>query len=222
MKEYYKAYDDRYRQVHEKDLIWFHEAQTPIVKDVIDRYGIRKEDPILEIGCGEGRDAFPLLRDGYSLLATDVSPEAVSFCKERFPAHRDRFAVLDCVTDTLPQKFRMIYAVAVLHMLTEDEDRRAFFRFLHSHLAKDGIALLCSMGDGASERRTDPALAFDQETRTHEQTGTELSIAKTTFRMVPFSRLREEIEEGGLSVMEMKLTDGRPDYFSLMYAVCKA
>ena len=171
MKEYYKAYDDRYRQVHEKNLIWFHEAPTPIVKDVIDRYGIRKEAPILEIGCGEGRDAFPLLRDGYSLLATDVSPEAVFFCKERFPAHRDRFAVLDCVTDTLPQKFRMIYAVAVLHMLTEDEDRRAFFRFLHSHLAKDGIALVCSMGDGASERRTDPALAFDQETRTHEQTG---------------------------------------------------
>ena len=115
----------------------------------------------------------------------------------------------------------MIYAVAVLHMLTEDEDRRAFFRFLRNHLEEDGVALVCSMGDGESERKTDPALAFDQETRTHEQTGTELSVAKTTFRMVPFPKFQAEIEEEGLSVLEMGLTEGRPDYFSLMYAVCK-
>ena len=221
MKEYYKAYDDRYRRVHEKNLAWFHDVPTAIVKDTFARYGIRKEDPILEIGCGEGRDAAPLLEGGYSLLATDVSPEAISFCKEHFLAFEDRFAVLDCVKDTLPRKFRMIYAVAVLHMLTEDEDRRAFFRFLRNHLEEDGVALVCSMGDGESERKTDPALAFDQETRTHEQTGTELSVAKTTFRMVPFSKFQAEIEEAGLSVLEMGLTEGRPDYFSLMYAVCK-
>ena len=221
MKEYYKAYDERYRQVHEKDLVWFHDTPTPIVGEVISRFGIQKSDPILELGCGEGRDAFPLLKEGYRLLATDVSEEAIAFCQKQLPCYREQFRALDCVKEALPQEFRLIYAVALLHMLVEDRDRRAFFRFLRAHLAKDGIALVCSMGDGEGARTTDPSRAFDREERIHEQTGIELSIARTSFRMVPFSVFREEIETAGLSVLEMGSTDGAPDYFSLMYAVCR-
>ena len=56
-REYYKAYDDRYAQVHGEELRWFSEDPSPIVEDVIQEYGISKEDRSLEIGCGEGRDA---------------------------------------------------------------------------------------------------------------------------------------------------------------------
>ena len=128
MKEYYKAYDERYRRVHERDLVWFHDTPTPIVGEVLSRFGIPKSDPILELGCGEGRDAFPLLKEGYRLLATDVSPEAISFCRKQMPEYKDRFQVLDCVKDGLSQRFSMIYAIALLHMLVDDGDRQALLR----------------------------------------------------------------------------------------------
>ena len=91
MRSYYKAYDDRYRTIHEKGLQWSSTVCTPIVMEILERYGIRKDQKILEIGCGEGRDAGPLLAAGYDLTATDVSPAAVACCRARYPAFADRF-----------------------------------------------------------------------------------------------------------------------------------
>lgn len=78
-RAYYKAYDDRYRQVHEKGLQWFDKAHSPILEETVRKY-VKPLDSILEIGCGEGRDAAFLLSHGYNVRATDVSSEAISFC----------------------------------------------------------------------------------------------------------------------------------------------
>lgn len=53
--EYYKAYEKRYKQVYEKDMLWFCKDRTLEVHEVIIDRKISKEDKILEIGCGEGR-----------------------------------------------------------------------------------------------------------------------------------------------------------------------
>ena len=68
---------------------------------------------------------------GYGLLATDISEEAVSFCRKRMPAHESSFQVLDCINGSHEGRYDFIYAVAVLHMLVLDEDRKAFYRFLY-------------------------------------------------------------------------------------------
>lgn len=64
-REYYEAYDDRYKQVHQKSLKWFSDNPSKIVDETIKEYGISKEAKIIEIGCGEGRDAIYLLENGY-------------------------------------------------------------------------------------------------------------------------------------------------------------
>ena len=115
-RKYYDAYDDRYQQVHGLNLRWFAENPSPIVAETMKNYSVSREHRLLEIGCGEGRDARPLLEQGYDLLATDVSPEAVAFCRNAMPDHADRFRVLDCVAGTLEESFDFIYAVAVVHM----------------------------------------------------------------------------------------------------------
>ena len=97
-RKYYEAYDDRYRQVHGADLQWFADSPSPIVGEILARYQI--EGKLLEIGCGEGRDARYLLDRGYDVLATDVSTAAVHYARKRFPQHADRFRVLDCLTQT--------------------------------------------------------------------------------------------------------------------------
>ena len=221
-RKYYEAYDDRYRQVHGKNLQWFYEEPTAVVREIIDKYQITRDHKLLELGCGEGRDAFPLLNTGFDLVATDISTAAIRYCQKKLPEYADRFQVLDCVAGTLDGKFDFIYAVAVVHMLVLDEDRYAFYTFIREHLLPDGIALICTMGDGKMERQTDIHTAFDLQKRTHEQTGLEVSVASTSCRMVTFENFEEELKRNALKVLDMGLTNAAPDFPILMYAVVQA
>ena len=221
-RKYYEAYDDRYRQVHANDLQWFDDASTPIITEVMDFFQIRTQSRLLEIGCGEGRDAAVLLERGYNLLATDLSSEAIHYCKTKFPANAHRFQVLDCINGKLAGTFDFIYAVAVIHMLVTDEDRDAFYAFIRNHLEPDGIALVCSMGNGDMERASDPAAAFNLQERLHEKTGKAIHIASTSCRMVRFSTFEQEISRNGLVVLQQGLTSAAPDFPILMYAVVRA
>ena len=91
MKKYYEAYDERYRLIHKKGYSWSSNIPTPIVLDVIERYGINNNSSILELGCGEARDASLLLDKGYDVIASDISPEAIDYCIRNNTKHKDKF-----------------------------------------------------------------------------------------------------------------------------------
>ena len=216
-RKYYEAYDDRYRQVHGQDLQWFASTPSAIVGEILARYKIK--DRMLEIGCGEGRDAGFLLARGYDVLATDVSPAAIDYARKRFSEFADRFQVLDCLTENLDEKFDFIYAVAVIHMLVLDEDRNGFYRFIREHLAPGGMALICTMGNGEWEMQSDISTAFDVRKRIHEPTGREVEIAGTSCRMVSWETFRRELAENGLDIIESGITAVEPDFPQMMYAL---
>ena len=48
-KEYYKAYEKRYKQLHENNLSWETDVKTNIIEDTIIKYNIDKAASILEI-----------------------------------------------------------------------------------------------------------------------------------------------------------------------------
>lgn len=219
MKQYYEAYEDRYQTIHALGHAWSSDRPTPIVGEILARYGVPGTAPMLELGCGEGRDALPLLEAGWNLLATDISPEAVAWCRKLAPEHADRFRVLDCLRGELPDRYDFIYAVAVLHMLTEDGDRDRFFSFLREHLTDSGLALVCTMGDGEWEFRTDPAKAFDPAERDHP--AGPVTVAATSCRVVSFQTLKKELTRAGLSILETGLTPSPPDFDRLLYAVVR-
>ena len=218
-RRYYEAYDDRYRQVHGAGLQWFADTPSPIVGEVLERYGVGTRAKILEIGCGEGRDAGALLAAGYDVLATDVSPAAVDYARGRFPAYGARFRVLDCLTGSLAEKFDFIYAVAVIHMLVPDADRDGFYRFIRDHLRDGGMALIGTMGDGTVERQSDIATAFAHQDRVHEATGQAVRIAGTSCRMESWDTFRRELGRNGLAVRESGITGVEPDFPQMMYAL---
>ncbi len=220
-RKYYEAYDDRYRQIHGLNLQWFYDNPTPIIMDTICEFGIRHDQPILELGCGEGRDAYPLLKDGYQLLATDISSAAIRYAQNKWPELAEDFTVLDCVAGDIPKKFDFIYAVAVVHMLVEDAHRDGFYRFLREQLSDNGIALVCTMGNGEMERQSDTSTAFDLQERIHEQTGRTVRIAGTSCRIVTFPTYREELARNGLTILEEGITAVEPDFPCMMYAVVK-
>ncbi len=220
-RKYYEAYDDRYRQIHKENLQWFHKNPSAIVAETIDAFSISPQQTILEIGCGEGRDAFPLLTKGFHLLATDISPEAIRFCQSMLPESSNCFQVLNCISGKLDCTFDFIYAVAVVHMLVLNEDRNAFYRFIQKHLNPSGIALICTMGDGHLERQTDIHTAFDIQDRIHEQTGQTVQIANTSCRMVNFQTFEKELEKNGLDIIKQGVTSIAPDFPQIMFAVVK-
>lgn len=221
MRKYYEAYDDRYIQVHERNLQWASDVPSAIVSEMMKKYGIGKDAKLLELGCGEGRDAAQLLHQGYQLNATDISPEAIRYCREKWPEFTGDFQVFDCIGGELNGKFDFIYAVAVIHMLVEDTDRAAFYRFFREHLKEDGIGLICTMGDGTIERKSDISTAFDLQERTHGQSGEKMLLSATSCRMVTWETFLEEIRDSGLSAVEHGVAEVPPDFSVMMYAVVK-
>ena len=219
MRKYYEAYDERYKTAHKKSLRWFDDVPSRIVCEMIEKYNIDKSVKILEIGCGEGRDAKFLLNKGYDLLATDVSPEAINYSREYDKAHKDSYQVLDCVKENLPVKFDFIYAVAVIHMLVTDNDRNAFYRFVRRHLNPDGLALICTMGDGTTERSTDIATAFELQERLCNDEP--IMVAGTSCRMVTFEHFEAELSNNGFIVVERGFTEIPLMFPYMMYAVVK-
>lgn len=220
-RKYYEAYDDRYKQVHEKNLRWFSDVPSAIVGEVMSELHISADAKILEIGCGEGRDANYLLNQGYSVLATDISTEAIACCKADHVEFAERFQVLDCVHGQLEGQFDFIYAVAVVHMLVDDEDRDGFYRFIRNHLTEDGAALICTMGNGTVERSSDSRTAFELQERQHEASGEKLLLAGTSCRVVSFETFLNELRRNALSVCKYGNTCVEPDFPVMMYAVVK-
>ncbi len=219
MKKYYEAYDERYKTVHQKGVSWSSDRPTPIVLDVMDRYGITAGEPILEIGCGEGRDSYAVLQRGYNAYCTDLSPEAITYCQNKYSQYSNRFGRLDCLRDDLAVQYDFVYAVAVVHMLVLDEDRNGFYRFIYNHLTADGYALVCSMGDGIHETQSDIRNAFVLQERNHEKG--KMSVAGTSCRMVSFATFEKEINQNGFAIVEKGITASLPDFDGLMYAVIR-
>lgn len=218
-RKYYAAYEERYKAAHAQGVSWAGNKNTPIVMEIIKKYNIHTEHDLLEVGCGEGRDSKTVLENGYHLMATDLSNEAIAYCKRIMPHFQEHFGVLDCLSDELDELFDFIYGIAVIHMLVLNEDRDKFYQFIHDHLKPDGLALICTMGDGEFEMQSDISRAFELQERNHESG--KMMVAGTSCRIVSFKTFDDELSRNGLEVVEKGITSALPDFDSLMFAVVK-
>ena len=218
---YYEAYDKRYKQVHDKGLAWSPSNNTKIVEEVINKYHLEKEN-MLEIGCGEGRDAKYLLDKGYDVFATDISKEAIDYCIKNDPNHKDNYQVLDVLNDNSSNdKYGFIYSIACLHMLVLDEDRNKYYKYIHNHLKDDGYALILTMGDGIDESSSDISKAFDDVQRIHQESNQEISVATTSCRIVNFDTLLKEVEDNNFNSIKYGITEIENHFDIIMYILIK-
>ena len=105
MNEYYKAYEERYKKVHETNNLWEIFEQTPDVKKFIDE-NIKSNEIILDLGCGEGRDAIYLIKEGYNVEALDYSLEAIKTCQNNVSDNlKGRFFQLDIFDNSFEKSF---------------------------------------------------------------------------------------------------------------------
>ncbi len=220
-RKYYEAYEDRYKKVHsEKNLAWAGEGHSPTIEKLLKQYGANKNSSILEIGCGEGQNAIYLLSEGYNVHASDISPEAIRWCKQKASekgVSQSPFFVMDILQNSLAEKFDFIYSVAVLHMLVEQGDRDKFLKFVHDHLKKSGKAFIVIMGDGEETRKTDINKAFELADRPFW--GETIQVATTSCRMVTWSEFLNELNRANLNVIHHFLDKTIAGFENSMVAV---
>ncbi len=92
--------------------------------------GLNPDSNVLDVGCGTGQLAAPLhefLSDRGQYVGSDISPEAVAFCRSRFP--RSNFSFLQSEMTRLPE-------------LTEKFDFIVFFSvFTHTYPRETALLL---------------------------------------------------------------------------------
>lgn len=219
--EYYKAYDNRYKIYHDaKGIAWAGDLPSKELKDILTKYHADKDSSILEIGCGEGQNALYLLGEGFNVKASDVSHEAVEWCKKQTDKYKDNFFELDILNNNLTEKFDFILSISTLHMLVSDSHRKGFFDFISSHLNENGIAIITSMGDGINEKNdTDITKSFDLIVRDNG-TGAML-LPQTSCRIVNWENLKKEISNSNLAIVESYISKTISGFISSMIAIIK-
>lgn len=225
MKKYYQAYEERYKSVHRLGYLWFSTEPTPELLNWVKTKKIPFDEPILEVGCGEGRDILHLATQGYQMAGVDISSQAISKCSEIV---QRRNLVVDLkvsdalsVTKQIHKRYKWIYSVATLHMLVNSEDRICFLNELYKMLTPGGSALLVNKGDGITERVTDPQIAFTQEElilQYNEEI--KVKVASTSYRAVNWDTHLSELEEAGF-IIEKKLNTENYEYQDCMTVYLK-
>lgn len=79
---------------------------------------------LLEIGCGNGRDAGFFAECGFDVYAIDASKAAIEVCVEHHHSSRLRFlhGTLPEISATLPSDFHTVYSRFCLHAMTKLEE----------------------------------------------------------------------------------------------------
>lgn len=95
-------------------------------------------DRVLVIGCGLGDDAEVLSRVCSEVVAFDISPTAIAWCQQRFPASEVRYCVEDilCPPSDWQEGFDFVlesYTLQVLPPSVRAEARRKIASFVAPH-----------------------------------------------------------------------------------------
>lgn len=219
MQKYYYAYDERYKRAHSESIRWFSDTPTSELLEWINDHNISLEDEVLEVGCGEGRDAIYLSSKGYKVTAVDVSEFAILKCKEL--AAKARLSVDWKVADALyleqsiTKKYKWIYSIGTLHMLVDDRDRDQFLNSIFNLLEPNGKLLIVSMGDGKVERKTDTSTAFEIQERSNNYSGKKVMVTSTSYRAINWKNHEKELKKAGF-VIEKKLITENHEYGQCM------
>ena len=91
-------------------------AIGPRVEDVLQAFSyIQKYSPrVVEIGCGNGRDAGEILTHTSDYIGIDVSTEMIRLAKKSLPDSASKFIVADIEDFKFPERIDIVFSFASL------------------------------------------------------------------------------------------------------------
>ncbi len=140
-------------QGNQQAIHWADLAVNPNLVEWLDRRNIGGTGKLaLVVGCGLGDDAEELARRGFEVVAFDIAPTAIAWCRQRFPQSPVEYMVAD-VFDP-PQGWRgsfdFVLEAYTLQVLPADVSSRAMTS-IAGLLAKDATLLVICRGRSPGE-----------------------------------------------------------------------
>lgn len=145
-----KDWDTLYKT--EKDP--FGAEPSLLVKNFLDK--LQKNQPVLDLGCGSGRNALYLAKEGFRVTCVDISPEAVSTLLLK----AEKMSVKDKIKPVIQDvsefddwgKYGLIVCYTTLHFLS-DTDARQLINDMKGHTTGMGLNIIADFaGDGPLKR----------------------------------------------------------------------
>jgi 2-polyprenyl-3-methyl-5-hydroxy-6-metoxy-1,4-benzoquinol methylase len=176
-----RHWDDVYGTKAENELSWFQEEPATSI-EFIAHCGGGPNVPIIDIGGGESRLVDRLLDAGYrDVTVLDVSENALHHARERLGERGQavQWIVADITRWTPPRRYRLWHDRAVLHFLTEAEQRAAYRRALLDAVEPQGCVVISTFAlDGPEKCSGLPVVRYSPETLALEL-GPELQLVET-------------------------------------------
>ena len=153
-KAYEKFTPDWFENLNKVDRYLYENNRTlrEFWDQYVEQFFIHKSAPfkVLDLGCGLGGLSFYLASKGHEVIGIDISELAIQnanyLASVKCLNDSTQFKKLDITTqDTLDQKFDIIIDSHLLHCLTSDEERSAYFDFVKEHMNKDSHYMLETM-----------------------------------------------------------------------------
>ena len=170
---------DRVYTTKAADAVSWYEPHAEVSLRLIRATGIDPAARIINIGAGVSPLAGDLLDRGYKHVAVlDISPAALAEARARLGARAEQITWIegDVTTAPLPGRFDLWHDRAVLHFLTEPEDRQRYRAALLRGLAPGGHVVIGAFAPDGPERCSGlPVFRYD-EARMAEVLGPEFVL----------------------------------------------
>jgi len=140
-------------QGNEQAIHWADMVSNPNLVQWLNRRNVQGKGKLaLVVGCGLGDDAEELARRGFEVVAFDIAPTAIAWCRKRFPHSRVAYVVAEvCDRPSAWQgSFDFVLEAYTLQVLPADVRREAA-ACIAGLLAKEGTLLVICRGRSAEE-----------------------------------------------------------------------
>ncbi|MFY0673096.1 MAG: class I SAM-dependent methyltransferase [Bacteroidia bacterium] len=143
-------------ETKEQETLGWYEKDTSKTWELINESGVAKDARVIHIGAGTTTLVDEMLDKGFTnMMATDLSKSALDKLAERVGADK-----IDCIVDDLaqPSSLKNIEQVdlwidrAVLHFLTTENGRKAYFDLLKSKVKDGGYVILAQFALNGAEK----------------------------------------------------------------------
>jgi SAM-dependent methyltransferase len=139
---------------HEHAIPWADMVSNPNLVQWLNRRNVQGQGQrALVVGCGLGDDAEELARRGFEVVAFDIAPTAIDWCKKRFPASEVEYVVADALNtpSAWNGSFDFVFEAYTLQTLPADLRRQAIVR-IAGMIAQEGTLLVICRGRSPEEQ----------------------------------------------------------------------
>lgn len=96
---------------------------------------------LLELGCGNGRDAFYFAKNNLQITALDLESEEIKYLTKKNKCTNLKFLNKDFTTFSSENTFDIVYSRFTIHSISSD-DETLTFKNTYKNLKKDGLFLM--------------------------------------------------------------------------------